>query len=222
MEKTRINLVSGSVYEKPLLTAFVNGTNTYVIFDNEVTGSMGLPIILVSKLVNDKLQKIEDKSVEWEETKNCLRSIINSEDIKYVNIPEEVRADDTFFTQLTLPIASFDALKNNYVVAENQNNEVQSNDMTSTAVNANQVDGSGEYSVQSEEDSKEGVTIEHSNETIEEEQQKEVTFDELANETHEVVDEEIHEQKSINIELEKEAFLKACENMFDALVSKLK
>ena len=99
MEKVKILLASGSSLEKPVLTAFRNGDKEYAIFDNELNGSMGLPIILVSLLVNGKLQKIADKSPEWEEAKGLLRNIISGENMDYIAIPKELSADDVFFTQ---------------------------------------------------------------------------------------------------------------------------
>ena len=42
-----------------LLSAFKTENLTYVIFDSEKVGSMGLPIIYISKLT-DKLEKVMD------------------------------------------------------------------------------------------------------------------------------------------------------------------
>ena len=44
MGKIRLNLVSGSSVEKPLITAFKENEIGYVILDNELNGSMGLPL----------------------------------------------------------------------------------------------------------------------------------------------------------------------------------
>ena len=44
--------MSGSSLEKPLVSAFKGNNSIYVILDNEINGTMGLPIILVSKLEN--------------------------------------------------------------------------------------------------------------------------------------------------------------------------
>ena len=50
MEKIKLSLVSGSSLEKPLVTAFNGANASYVVLDNEMNGTMGLPIILVSKV----------------------------------------------------------------------------------------------------------------------------------------------------------------------------
>lgn len=119
MEKLKINTMSGGVLEKPLVTAFKSGSGEYVVVDNEMNGTMGLPIILVSKLVNNTLSLIPDS--EWNSVKEALRLIISGNQVDYISVPESVNAEDMFFKQLTLPVASFDALKNNYkpVVLEN-------------------------------------------------------------------------------------------------------
>ena len=75
VEKIKINLVSGSSLEKPLVSAFKSNNAIYVVFDNEINGTMGLPIILVSKLENNKLTKIVDQN-EWAAVKETLRMII--------------------------------------------------------------------------------------------------------------------------------------------------
>ena len=113
VEKIKINLVSGSSLEKPLITAFKSNNALYVVLDNEINGTMGLPIILVSKLENNKLIKINDQN-EWNAVKEMLRMIIAGNQVDYVVVDAMIAADDMFFTQLTLPTASFDALKNNY------------------------------------------------------------------------------------------------------------
>ena len=119
MEKLKINTMSGGVLEKPLVTAFKSGTGEYVVVDNEMNGTMGLPIILVSKLVNNTLSLIPDS--EWNAVKEALRLIISGNQVDYISVPEAINAEDMFFKQLTLPVASFEALKNNYkpVVLEN-------------------------------------------------------------------------------------------------------
>ena len=113
MEKIKINLMSGSNLEKPLVTAFKSNNAIYVVLDNEMNGTMGLPIILVSKLVNNTLSKIVDQN-EWGAVKEALRMIISGNVVDYVVVEPMLGAEDVFFSQLTLPVASFDALKNNY------------------------------------------------------------------------------------------------------------
>ena len=113
VEKIKLSLVSGSSLEKPLVTAFKGNNGVYVVLDNEMNGTMGLPIILVSKLENNKLVKIVDQN-EWNAVKENLRMIIAGNQVDYVGVDPALSADDVFYLQLTLPVASFEALKNNY------------------------------------------------------------------------------------------------------------
>ena len=124
MSKIKLNLSSGVSAEKILLNAFVSDQNKYLVFDNEMTGSMGYPIILVSKIVDNKVVKITDQS-EWESVKNCLKQIISGNNLEYFAVDPILNADDVYYTQLTLPVTSFDALKNSYKVEVT--NEVSSN-----------------------------------------------------------------------------------------------
>lgn len=117
MGKIRINLASGANSEKPLINAFLENNNSYVVLDNEMNGSMGLPIILVSKLENNKLVKITDQS-EWQIVKEYLKNIIAGNKVEFIKINNEILADDIYYTQLTLPVPSFDALKNAYPFKE--------------------------------------------------------------------------------------------------------
>lgn len=117
MGKVKLNLVSGAVVEKPLINAFKANNNSYVVFDNEMNGSMGLPIILVCKLENNKLTKILDQN-EWGIVKEYLKNIIAGNQIEFIKVDAEIVADDIYYTQLTLPVPSFDALKNAYKVEE--------------------------------------------------------------------------------------------------------
>jgi hypothetical protein len=111
--KVKISTNSGSVVEKTVLTAFNNGTGSYIVFDNETMGGMGLPIILVSKFVDNKVIKIQDTN-EWNAVKESLRQLIAGNITNYFSVPADIAGDDNFFTQLTLPVASFDAIKLNY------------------------------------------------------------------------------------------------------------
>ena len=124
MSKIKLNLSSGVSVEKILLNAFVSDQNKYLVFDNEMTGSMGYPIILVSKIVDNKVVKITDQS-EWESVKNCLKEIISGNNLEYFAVDPIMNADDVYYTQLTLLVTSFDALKNSYKVEVT--NEVSSN-----------------------------------------------------------------------------------------------
>lgn len=110
-------MVSGAIIEKPILTAFKANGGEYVVLDNEMNGTMGLPIILVSKLVAGKLVKIVDQN-EWGAVKEVLRNIISGNQVDYIPVEQSISADDNFFSQLTLPVASFDALKNAYQVGD--------------------------------------------------------------------------------------------------------
>jgi len=113
VSKIKINLTSGNVVEKPLVTCFKGTNGTYIVFDNETNGSMGLPIICISKFNGSSAEKIFDQS-EWASVKENLKTIIAGTALPYVSVPESITAQDDFFTQLTLPVASFDLLKNVY------------------------------------------------------------------------------------------------------------
>ena len=125
MKKIRINLASGITQEKPLITAFKGTNGSYVVLDNEANGSMGLPIILVCKLENGKLIKINDQT-EWNNVKENLKSIIAGGQIEYIKVDDVINADDMYYNQLTLPVVSFDALKNNYKVEDGTENATAS------------------------------------------------------------------------------------------------
>lgn len=122
MGKIKLNLVSGAVVEKPLINAFKASNNTYIVLDNEMNGSMGLPIILVCKLENNRVTKIIDQG-EWQVVKEYLKNIIAGNQIEFVKVESELAADDIYYTQLTLPVPSFDALKNAYKVEESSTSE---------------------------------------------------------------------------------------------------
>lgn len=113
MGKTKINLASGSVLEKPLVTCFKGSNGNYIVFDNETNNPIGLPIICVSKFTGTSCEKIIDPA-EWSSVKENLKTIIAGTALPYLSVPETLNAQDDFFTQLTLPVASFDMLKNVY------------------------------------------------------------------------------------------------------------
>lgn len=123
MSKVKLSLVSGTVQERELVTAFNFDNVKYVIFDAESTGSMGLPIILVGKEVYGKVVGITEAD-EWRNTKDCLKKIIAGEQVDYAKVSDELKADDIYYRQLTLPIASFDILKSSYKAPEVENNAV--------------------------------------------------------------------------------------------------
>lgn len=109
MKKVKITLTSG-VIEKPVITAFKGTYGDYIVLDNETIGSMGLPVILISKIQDNKLLTISDTN-EWNAVKENLRNIIAGNQIIKVNVGEAYVGDDIYYKQLTLPVASFDVLK---------------------------------------------------------------------------------------------------------------
>ena len=118
MSKVRITTVSGTVLEKPIITCFKSNIGTYLVLDNEKNGTMGLPIILVCRLYQGKLSKIIDQG-EWQSVKEELKSIIAKQSAQYESVPADLTADDVYYTQLTLPVNSFEILKNSYVAPIN-------------------------------------------------------------------------------------------------------
>ena len=118
-----MNLPTGTSVEKVLINCFKSDDNIYAVFDAENVGSMGLPIILISKLVNNRLTKIVEPD-EWTKVKGCLKEIISGVSKEYVSLQETLDADELFYNQLTLPVASFDALKNAYKIDNVVNNEL--------------------------------------------------------------------------------------------------
>lgn len=114
---TKVNIIKPTERETlAVLTAFNADGNTYIVFDSERVGSMGLPIIYVSKFNLDKLEKISDTN-EWQSVKNFLKGIINGTNFHYIKVANELKADEAFYMPLTLPDASFQIIKNRYVVS---------------------------------------------------------------------------------------------------------
>ncbi|MBQ9834347.1 MAG: hypothetical protein IJO33_04065 [Bacilli bacterium] len=122
MAKLKLSLPSGSEVEKTVISYFKSNETNYLILDAESVGSMGLPIILVCKVMGDKVIKIVDQN-EWQQVKTYLKSIISGEKMDYIAAPISLPADEVYYTQLTLPVASFDILKRSYMV-ENLTSEV--------------------------------------------------------------------------------------------------
>lgn len=230
MEKIKINTVSGMNLEKPLVTAFKSNTGEYVVFDNEMNGTMGLPIILVTKLVNNSLSLIPDN--EWNSVKEVLRLIISGNQVDYISVGESINAEDNFFKQLTLPVASFEALKNNYKpisvdsleskvenAAPVLDNVVQKSEVVEPVNVAPQVQQPVENTVVMPDAPVQSQTIASVNPVMPE-------VAPVTPEVNQTVVEAPVEQPVNNAEVpvdftaDKEAFLKACENMFDALVAK--
>ena len=230
VEKIKINTVSGMNLEKPLVTAFKSNTGEYVVFDNEMNGTMGLPIILVTKLVNNSLSLIPD--TEWNSVKEVLRLIISGNQVDYISVGESISAEDNFFKQLTLPVASFEALKNNYKpisvdsleskvenAAPVLDNVVQTPEIVKTVNVAPQVQQPVENTVVMPDAPVQSQTIASVNPVMPE-------VAPVTPEVNQTVVDAPVEQHVNNTEVpvdftaDKEAFLKACENMFDALVAK--
>ena len=115
--KVKLNLDSGETQERTLITAFKYADVKYLIFDGESTGSMGLPVILVCKEQLGKVVGITEAE-EWKNTKECLKKIISGDTVEYINVSNEYRADSIYYRQLTLPVSSFDLLKQNYKAPE--------------------------------------------------------------------------------------------------------
>lgn len=230
VKKIKINTVSGMNLEKPLVTAFKSNTGEYVVFDNEMNGTMGLPIILVTKLVNNSLSLIPDN--EWNSVKEVLRLIISGNQVDYISVGESISAEDNFFKQLTLPVASFEALKNNYKpisvdsleskvenVAPVLENVVQKPEVVEPVNVAPQVQQPVENTVVMPDAPVQSQTIASVNPVMPE-------VAPVTPEVNQTVMDTPVEQHVNNTEVpvdftaDKEAFLKACENMFDALVAK--
>ena len=115
MGRIKVNLASGSEFDKPLITCFKGTNGNYIVLDNEANGSMGLPIICIGRLEGTTISKIVDPT-EWTAVKENLKTIIGGTSLPYLPVPENLSASDDFYTQLTLPIASFELLKNTYNV----------------------------------------------------------------------------------------------------------
>lgn len=113
VSRVKVNLANGSVLDKPVITSFKGTNGDYLILDNETNGSMGLPIICVCKINGTELSKIVDPT-EWNAVKDNLKTIIAGTNLPYLSVPDLLSASDDFYTQLTLPVASFDLLKNVY------------------------------------------------------------------------------------------------------------
>lgn len=232
MEKLKINTVSGNVLEKPIVTAFKSNGGEYVVLDNEMNGTMGLPIILVSKLENGSLVIVPDS--EWNAVKEALRLIISGNQMEYVNVGNVLSSEDTFFKQLTLPVASFEALKNSYkpVVHEEVTLEtpevnvepvVQATPVqTPEVVESPIVMNDAPVAPQMPESSVAPIAPIMPEAPVEAQSVAEVpayTEKVAPMPSVEEIPEE-HDDVPVDFTADKEAFLKACENMFDALVAK--
>lgn len=212
MEKIKISTLSGSMMEKPLVTAFRGNNGEYVVFDNEMNGTMGLPIILVSKVSNGMLSAVPD--AEWNEVKEALRLIIAGNQVNYVAVNGSLGAQDMFYKQLTLPVASFEALKNNYKVIAPAVETTPVPEQV-TPIQTQVVEPVTPVSPVAPV---EPVNVVPSTPVMPE---VPVTPQEVAPVMPNVEPvPEVEENVPVDFTADKEAFLKACENMFDALVAK--
>lgn len=242
MKKIKISTVSGTLLEKPLITAFMINGNTYVVFDNEMNGTMGLPIILVSKMVNNSLTLVPEE--EWNGVKEALRQIISGNQIDYAVVGDELRAEDVFFKQLTLPDTSFNALKNGYNPIDQAGvlgNVVSGGELTPDQVapatppvpEVAPSEVAVEQVAPVETVIPESVPVEPVNvvpntpimPSTPEVQNVAPVMPEFTVPTNEVVTPNVEPvvpdvEVPVDFTADKEAFLKACENMFDALVAK--
>lgn len=228
--------MSGSSLNKPLVTAFRSNNGEYVVLDNEMNGTMGLPIILVSKLVNNSLVAVPDE--EWNAVKEVLRLIIAGNQVDYINVGETIGAEEMFFKQLTLPLASFEALKNNYhpvnanvqeapiapevvSVGESSSKTIEPTIVTPQVENVTPI----ETPVPPVEPAS---TVPTPEPVAPEVVAPVMPSTPISQNVAEVVAPtpavepipEVTESVPVDFTADKEAFLKACENMFDALVAK--
>ncbi len=273
MAKINITKPTGNVENLELLTAFKAEDATYIIFSSDKIGSMGLPIIYISKFNGGKLEKIIDAN-EWQNVKNYLKGIINGTNFQYIKVDNSLNADEAYYTPLTLPQASFDLISSRYVVKEDSSNssdnitkveasEVQEETLDSlinTAVlpsinNNGEINNSSVQNTTSNEiptnsennvmpvseptampvenkepvnvapvspvmpdnnvASNENVSMSPVNTVVPENKPKEVALESPVLNTNNDIN--LIEN---NFDKDKEMFLKACENMFDALISK--
>lgn len=115
MDKVRVITSSGTINDRPVLCAFTNNSGKYVVFDNEIVGSKGSPIILVCKILNDnKLVKIADDA-EWGTAKESLLNIGNGKPVDFCSFkPGSIEAEDVYYRQLTVNFEYFEKFKTSY------------------------------------------------------------------------------------------------------------
>lgn len=231
MAKINITKPTNETEVLALLSAFKVDNNTYIVFDSEKIGSVGLPIIYISKYT-EKLEKIVDPN-EWQSVKNYLKGIINGANFEFVKVMEHLNSDETFYTPLTLPAASFDTIKNRYVVEEPApegvlepvNEVIASPIMPDNNVSSNS--NIFEAPINNPIPVSEFPNINPVSDIPVKEDSVASVIPEIPTVAPVTPVAPIHEknettntQVNINFEMDKETFLKACENMFDALVSK--
>lgn len=128
MDKVRVITSSGTINDRPVLCAFTNNSGKYVVFDNEIVGSKGSPIILVCKIINDnKLVKIADDA-EWGSAKESLLNIGNGKPVDFCSFkPGSIEADDVYYRQLTVNFEYFEKFKTSYEAWLQENPDAPSN-----------------------------------------------------------------------------------------------
>ena len=220
MEKIKINTTSSEVLEKPLITAFKTGSGEYVVIDNEMNGTMGLPIILVSKFANNSLSVVPDD--EWNSVKEALRLIISGNQVDYITVPNTLMAGDVFFKQLTLPVASFDVLKSSYrPVQVVQNTVVEPTVMPSVTPQVSPVQSQVINPIEMPSINPAPSTPVMPAAPVESQVIAPVVSDVPVSPAPSVEPiPDVTPVTPVDFTADKEAFLKACENMFDALVAK--
>lgn len=212
MARLKLKLSTGVEVEKPIVTCFKVEGNSYLVLDAENVGSMGLPIILVCKLEENVVKKITDTS-EWQKAKDYLKGIIAGNSMDYVALPGELSAEEIYYTQLTLPIASFDVIKNSYQVPEivtPVEDVVIPEEPVIPEIPAVESNSIPETPVMPEVPAMDPVAP--------------VLPIEPVVQVVEPVVPEIEEKEEVVNDIDfvasKEAFMQACENMYDALVAK--
>ncbi len=212
MTKITITKKMGGIEALNLLSAFKVETNTYLVLDSERTGSMGLPIIYVTKYT-DHLEKIIDDN-EWQSVKNYLKGIINGTNFEYVNVPTSITADEAYYKELSLPnLDSFNAIKDRYKPAESTPAETLSalpEAPTSVPVTPEVTPNVAPTEpLMPSAPATATVVTTPPQETV----APAPAFKEEAPAP-------VNNPTSPDFSTDKETFLKACENMFDALISK--
>ena len=245
MAKTNITKPTGSVESLNIISAFKADNNIYVVLDSEKMGSMGLPIIYVCKYTT-KLEKINDPN-EWQNVKNYLKGIISGTNFEYVKIGDNLSADEAYYTPLTLPSASFDAIKTRYVLTKTPAPSTASTSTTpdggtpimpkattpsNATVNVTPVAGKTEAqpALTTEESVMNLIDNAYKTPTVNPTEEVPPTPTVVSTPSPasmaKVVEPPKEESKNISatssmsFDSDKETFLKACENMFDALISK--
>lgn len=236
MAKMNIVKPTGGMDSFNVISAFKADNQVYVILDSERVGSMGLPIIYISKFTN-KLEKITD-GTEWQSVKNYLKGIINGTNFEYVKMSENVSADEAYYTPLTLPQASFELIRSRYIIGDNtseKNLELRKPSSVTVSDLLNEMAPTFKEEAPSTVTPIIPSTVANSNmqsapvPIIEPMKAKpiEPTLEAPVSASRESVSQSSLNETSSSLgsrndsfNIEKETFMKACENMFDALMNK--